>query len=86
MAYYDREAADRYKAQKEAFNKLKKQLEETKVQDGKVDFDKVNALNYINEMEGLIKEQDKKLEKYNKFFSVLDEFLPEHPSIHDRIG
>lgn len=76
MAYLDREEEYRQKANKLAFDKLINSLKEYKREDGTVDFDKLNALYYIEELQKSLFKKDKELEEYKKFFDLLSKFLP----------
>ena len=83
MAYYDHGAADFEQECSEKYEELKKFIT------SKDENQKVNewflASRHMNSMEGTIKKQKEEIEKYKKFFSLMQELLPWKPSIHDKL-
>jgi hypothetical protein len=80
MAYFDHAEAERLRNQKESYEKLKAFI---KTKEGS---EFLLASFHITSLEREMKEQQKELEKYQKFFATLQSFLPRQFSIHDPIG
>ena len=84
MAVFDHFAAERNRKINEAYDKLKEEIS-TPGEDGKLP-EQLLALEKLKEMESTIESQQKRIEEYQKFFNMLDSFLPHRPSVHDIIG
>ena len=84
MAYYDHEAAMRKKECADKYDELKKHIT-SKDENGKLN-EWFLAHEHIVELESKLQEQEKQIEEYRSFFSLLRKLLPRVPSIHDVIG
>ncbi len=84
MAYYDHGAAMRKKECAEKYEELKKFIT-SKDEQGKLS-EWLLASEHIRDKENELLEKTKKIEEYQKFFSLLRGLLPREFSIHDTIG
>jgi chromosome segregation ATPase len=81
--YYDGSTANYYK-DKEKYDALKKHI--SSLDENQKLNEWYPALKHMNRMESDIVELQEKVEKYQKFFSLLSSLLPKQSTIHDIIG
>jgi hypothetical protein len=84
MAYFDRGAAMRKKECADKYAELKKHITSND-ENGKLNEWSL-AHEHMVHLENQIEEQEKKIEEYESFFSLMQKLLPRVPSIHNRIG
>ena len=84
MAYYDRRAAMRKKECADKYAELKKHIT-SKDENGKLN-EWFLAHEHIVDLESKLQQQEKLIEEYRSFFSLMRKLLPRVPSIHDVIG
>ena len=84
MAYYDHGVAMRKKECADKYAELKKYIT-SKDENGKLN-EWFLAHEYIVDLEIKLQQQEKQIEKYRSFFSLMRKLLPRVPSIHDVIG
>jgi hypothetical protein len=84
MAYYDPSAAKREAQEKEIYDRLKTGL--LKKDLNLSDLEMIIAYGEIEKMERKIANYKKTIEEYDKFFQMLDSFLPKRFSNNDIIG
>lgn len=83
MAYYDRAAAARKKAQADKYEELKKFICNNDA--GKVS-EWYLAYEHIMDMELEFQKKEVQIKEYQHFFALLRKLLPRNFSIHDTIG
>lgn len=84
MAYYNHGAAMRKKECADKYAELKKHIT-SKDESGKLN-EWFLAHEHIVELESKLQEQEKQIEEYRSFFSLMRKLLPRVPSIHNVIG
>lgn len=84
MAYYDSEAAMRKKKCNDKYVELKKHIT-SKDENGKLN-EWFLAHEHIVTLESKLQQQEKQIEEYRSFFSLMQKLLPRVSSIHDIIG
>ena len=84
MAYYDHAAAMRKKECADKYAELKKHIT-SKDESGKLN-EWFLAHEHIVDLESKLQQQEKLIEEYRSFFSLMRKLLPGVPSIHDVIG
>jgi hypothetical protein len=84
MAYYDHVAAMKKKECVDKYTELKKYIT-SKDENGKLN-EWFLAHEHIVDLENKLEEQEKQIEEYRSFFSLMQKLLPRVPSIHDVIG
>lgn len=84
MAYYDHRVAMRKKECADKYAELKKHIT-SKDESGKLN-EWFLAHEHIVELESKLQEQEKQIEEYRSFFSLLRKLLPRVSSIHDAIS
>ena len=84
MAYYDHGASKRKKECANKYAELKKYIT-SKDEDGKLN-EWFLAHEHIVELENKLEQQQKQIEEFQSFFSLMRKLLPRVPSIHDVIG
>ena len=84
MAYYDHGAAMRKKECANKYTELKKHII-SKDENGKLN-EWFLAHEHIVELENKLEQQQKQIEEFQSFFSLMRKLLPRVPSIHDVIG
>lgn len=84
MAYYDYGEAMRKKECADKYAELKKHIT-SKDESGKLN-EWFLAHEHIVELESKLQEQEKQIDEYRSFFSLMRKLLPRVLSIHDVIG
>jgi hypothetical protein len=84
MAYYDHGAAMRKKECADKYAELKKHII-SKDENGKLN-EWFLAHEHIVYLENKLQQQEKQIEEYRSFFSLMRNLLPRESSIHDVIG
>ena len=84
MAYYDHGAAMRKKECADKYAELKKHIT-SKDENGKLN-EWFLAHEHIVDLESKLQQQEKLIEEYRSFFSLMRRLLPRELSIHDVIG
>jgi len=84
MAYYDHGAAMRKTECADKYDELKKHIT-SKDENGKLN-EWFLAHEHIVDLESKLKQQEKQIEEYRSFFSLMQKLLPRVPSIRDVIG
>ena len=84
MAYYDHGAAIRKKECADKYDELKKHIT-SKDESGKMN-EWFLAHEHIVYLESKLQQQEKQIEEYRSFFSLMRKLLPRVSSIHDVIG
>lgn len=84
MAYYDNGAEMRKKECADKYAELKKQITSND-ENGKLN-EWFLAHEHIVDLESKLQQQEKQIEEYRSFFSLMRKLLPRVPSIHDVIG
>ncbi len=84
MAYYDHGEAMRKKECADKYAELIKHIT-SKDENGKLN-EWFLAHEHIVDLESKLQQQEKQIEEYRSFFSLMRKLLPRVPSIHDVIG
>jgi chromosome segregation ATPase len=84
MAYYDHGAAMRKKECADKYAELKKHIT-SKDENGKLN-EWFLAHEHIVDLESKLQQQEKQIEEYRSFFSLMRKLLPRVSSINDVIG
>ena len=78
--YYDHAQAAYNNKCKEKYEEFKKELKESEHENDEM------ILKHIRRLESEAEESKKTIEKYRKFFQMLQELIPRQSSIHDVLG
>ncbi len=84
MAYYDQEVSMRQKECADKYAELKKHIT-SKDENGKLN-EWVLAHEHMVDLESKLEQQEKQINEYTNFFSLMQKLLPKVSSIHDVVG